>query len=112
MGTLIDKGASFDGIIISYVYSFYVDIGSSVHSDTCIVAKKALPNIKVGTRELIYYIRWSLHTYQRYRVHCNNPQYEMPGCVCWGSENVPIMMDASGKKNIPILKESSATKYP
>ena len=21
-------------------------------------------------------------------------QYEMPGCVCWGSENVPIMKDA------------------
>ena len=23
--------------------------------------------------------------------------YEMPGCVCWGSEHVPIMKDALGK---------------
>ena len=24
-------------------------------------------------------------------------QYEMPRCVCWGSENVPIMKDVLGK---------------
>ena len=35
-------------------------------------------------------------------------QCEMPGCVCWGSENVPILKDAVGQKNIPILKGSSA----
>ena len=23
--------------------------------------------------------------------------YEMPGCMCWDSENVPIMKDALGK---------------
>ena len=23
---------------------------------------------------------------------------EMPGCVCWGSENVPILKDALDKK--------------
>ena len=28
-------------------------------------------------------------------------QYEMPGCVCWGSENVPIMKDALGQKTYP-----------
>ena len=27
-------------------------------------------------------------------------QYEMLGCVCWGSENVPIMKDA--KHNHPL----------
>ena len=26
-------------------------------------------------------------------------QYEMPGCVCLGSENVPIMKDALGQNN-------------
>ena len=25
-------------------------------------------------------------------------QYEMPGCLCWGSEKIPIMKDALGKK--------------
>ena len=25
-------------------------------------------------------------------------QYEMPGCVCWGSESVPIMKDTFGQK--------------
>ena len=25
---------------------------------------------------------------------------EMPGCVCWGSENAPILKDASGKKKL------------
>ena len=25
-------------------------------------------------------------------------QYEMPGCVCWGSENGPNIKDALGKK--------------
>ena len=29
-------------------------------------------------------------------------QYEMPGCVCWGYENVPIMTDALGQKHIHI----------
>ena len=28
-------------------------------------------------------------------------QYEMPRCVCWGSENAPIMKDALGKKIYP-----------
>ena len=28
-------------------------------------------------------------------------QYEIPGCVNWGSENVPIMKDTLGEKNIP-----------
>ena len=28
-------------------------------------------------------------------------QYEMPGCVCWGSKNVPIMEDAFSQT--PIL---------
>ena len=32
----------------------------------------------------------------------------MPGCVCWVSENVHILKDASGKINIPILKGFSA----
>ena len=35
-----------------------------------------------------------------------------PGCVCWGSENVPILKDASGRKNIPILKGSPAYFIP
>ena len=29
-------------------------------------------------------------------------QYEMLGCVCWGSENVPIMEDALGQKHTHI----------
>ena len=29
---------------------------------------------------------------------------KMPRCVCWGSENVPVLKDALSKKNIPILK--------
>ena len=37
-----------------------------------------------------------------------NSSIKMPGCVCWGSENVPILKDALGRKNIPILKGSSA----
>ena len=37
---------------------------------------------------------------------------KIPGCVCWGSENVPILKDALGKKNIPILKGSLHTSYP
>ena len=37
---------------------------------------------------------------------------KMPGCVCWGSENVPIMKDALGQKNIPILKGSLAHLIP
>ena len=28
-------------------------------------------------------------------------QYEMPGCVCWGSENVPIIKDALCQKPYP-----------
>ena len=32
----------------------------------------------------------------------------MSGCVYWGSENIPIMKDALGKKNIPISKVSSS----
>ena len=32
--------------------------------------------------------------------------------MCWGSENIPIMKDALGKKNIPILKGSSAHFMP
>ena len=31
----------------------------------------------------------------------------MLGCLCWGSENVPIMKDALGKQNIPILRFSA-----
>ena len=26
---------------------------------------------------------------------------KMPGCVCWGSENVPILKDALGNKTYP-----------
>ena len=29
---------------------------------------------------------------------------KMPGCVCWGSGNVPIMKDALCQKTFPILK--------
>ena len=38
------------------------------------------------------------------------PVKEMPACVCWGSENVPILKDAldKKKKKMPILKGSSA----
>ena len=25
-------------------------------------------------------------------------QHEMPGCVCWGSENVPILKDTLGNE--------------
>ena len=25
---------------------------------------------------------------------------KMPGCLCWGSEDVPIMKDAVGKKKL------------
>ena len=38
--------------------------------------------------------------------------YEMPGCVCLESENVPIMKDALCKTNLPILKGSSAHLIP
>ena len=37
---------------------------------------------------------------------------EMPGCVCLGSENVPIMKDALGKKNIATMKGSSGHFIP
>ena len=37
---------------------------------------------------------------------------KMPGCVCWGSENVPILKYVLVKKNIPILKGSSAYFIP
>ena len=38
---------------------------------------------------------------------------KMPGCVCWGSENVPILKDALGiKKKKNILKSSSAYLIP
>ena len=37
---------------------------------------------------------------------------KMPGCVCWVSENVPILKDPLGKKNIPILNGSSAYFIP
>ena len=37
---------------------------------------------------------------------------KMSGCVCWGSENEPILKDALGEKNIPILKGSSAYFIP
>ena len=33
---------------------------------------------------------------------------KMPGCVCWGSENAPILNDTSSCKNIPILNGFSA----
>ena len=40
-------------------------------------------------------------------------QYEMPGYLCWGSENVPIMKDTFyKKKKVPILKGSSAHFIP
>ena len=29
-------------------------------------------------------------------------QYEMPGCVCWGSQNAPIMKDALCQKHTHI----------
>ena len=38
--------------------------------------------------------------------------YEMPRCVCWGSEIIPIMRDALGYINIPILKDAQHTSYP
>ena len=40
---------------------------------------------------------------------------KMPGCVCWGSQNVPILKGALGKKkniDLPILKGSSAYFIP
>ena len=39
-------------------------------------------------------------------------QYKKPGCMCWGSENVPILKDALGQKTITILKGSMHTSYP
>ena len=35
----------------------------------------------------------------------------MPGCVCWGSENVPIMNDALGKKTKHNLLKGSYPDY-
>ena len=29
---------------------------------------------------------------------------KMPGCVCWGYENIPILKEALGKKKQRILK--------
>ena len=42
----------------------------------------------------------------------DNSSIKIPGCVCWGSENVPILKAALGKKKIPILKVSSAFFIP
>ena len=36
-------------------------------------------------------------------------QYEMPGCVCWGSENVPIMKEALCQKTYPYRRETQHT---
>ena len=36
----------------------------------------------------------------------------MPGCVCWGSENVGTLYEwRVGKKDIPILKGSSSSVH-
>ena len=40
------------------------------------------------------------------------PVKKMPRFVCWGSEIVHILKDALGKKNIPILRGSSAYFIP
>ena len=37
---------------------------------------------------------------------------KMTECVCWGSENVPILKDALGENNLPILKGSSTYFIP
>ena len=39
-------------------------------------------------------------------------QYRMPECVCWGSENAPIMKDSVGKKYKKTLKGFSAHFIP
>ena len=38
--------------------------------------------------------------------------YEMPGCVCWESENVPIMKDALGKKQKTYRTDPQHALYP
>ena len=45
-------------------------------------------------------------------VRGGDSSIKMPGYVCWGSENVPILNDALGKNKIPILKGSSAYFIP
>ena len=36
-------------------------------------------------------------------------QYEMPGCVCWGFENVLIMKEALGQKSYPCRSDPQHT---
>ena len=37
---------------------------------------------------------------------------KMPGCVCWGSENVPILRDSLGKKKNTHIRGFSANFIP
>ena len=50
------------------------------------------------------------------RARWNSPggrlHIQMPGCVCWVSENAPILNDTSSCKNIPILNGFSAQFIP
>ena len=39
-------------------------------------------------------------------------QYEMPGRVGWGSENVPIMKDSLGQKTYPYWRDPLQYLYP
>ena len=55
-----------------------------------------------------------IELYSRISSKGSDSSINMPGCVCWGSENVPTLKDALGKKtkNIPILKGSSTYFIP
>ena len=59
-----------------------------------------------------FYMNW-LQLAAEYDIHTwGDSNIEMPGCLCWVSENVPILNDTLSCQNIPILNGTFAEFIP